>query len=73
MIPLLYFTYWLQDVDLCDQFFLSNKIAWNLPGFTIILLFLNQSITILGPDCKTSIDSKTVLAKTDNVLSSVKL
>ena len=33
-------------------FLLSNKMVWNLSGLTIILLFLNQSITISDSDCK---------------------
>ena len=52
---------------------LSNKMAWNLSGLTIILLFLNQSITISDPDYKTSISSKIVSAKADKVFSSAKL
>ena len=46
-------------------------MAWNLSGLIIILLFLNQSITILDPDCKMSIKSKIVSAK--DVFSSAKL
>ena len=48
-------------------------MAWNLSGLTIILLFLNQSITISDPDCKTSINSKIVSANADNVLPPPKL
>ena len=51
-------------------FLFSNKMASNLSGLTIILLFLSQTITISGPDCKTSINSKIIWAKADNVLSS---
>ena len=39
-------------------FLLSNKMAWNLSGWTMILLFLNQSIAISDPDCKMPINSK---------------
>ena len=48
-------------------------MAWNLSGLPIILLFLNQSITISDPDCKMSISSKIVSTKADNVLPSAKL
>ena len=43
-------------------------MASNLSGLTIILLFLNQSMTILDSDCKISISSKLVLAKAGNNL-----
>ena len=46
---------------------------WNLSGLTIILLLLNQSITISAHDGKMSMNSKIVSAKADNVLSSTKL
>ena len=67
MTPLLNFDCRLLYADLCD------KMAWNLSGLTIILLFLNQSITISDPDCKMSINSKIVSAKADNELPSEKL
>ena len=43
-------------------------MASNLSGLTIILLFLNQSMTILDSDCKMSISSKIILAEAGNNL-----
>ena len=48
-------------------FLLSNKMAGNLSALTIILLFLNQSMTISDPDCKMSINSKIVSSKADTL------
>ena len=74
MIPLLYFACRLQNVDLWwTLFLLSNQMAWNSSGLTIILLFLNQSKTVSDPGCKMSINFKIVSAKADNVLSLAKL
>ena len=61
------------DYNVWSIFLLSNKMTWNLSELTIILLFLNQSMTISDPDCNMLINSKIVSAKTDNILSSVEL
>ena len=47
-------------------------IAWNFYGLTIILLFLDQLITISDLDCKVFFDSARVFAMSDKELSSAK-
>ena len=67
------FIFWLSTTrhwHVWSLFLLSNKMAWNFSELTILLLFLNQSMTISDPDCNMSINSKIV---SDNVLSSAKL
>ena len=67
------FIFWSSTTWHCilwSLFLLSNKRAWIFSRLTIILLFLNQSMTISDPDCNMSINSKIV---SDNVLSSAKL
>ena len=56
-----------------SEFLLSNKIAWNLSGLTIMLLSLNQFMAQLLSDSKMLTRFFTVLAKLDKVLSSAKL
>ena len=56
-----------------SEFFLSNEIAWNLSGLTVILLSLNQFMAQLLSDSKMLTRFFTVLAKLDKVLSSAKL
>ena len=55
------------------EFFLSNKIAWNLSGLTIILLSLNEFMSQSFSDSKMLTRLFTVLVKLDKVLSPAKL
>ena len=48
-------------------------MSWNLSIFPITLLFLNQSMTLLHPNCKMSISAKIISAKADSVLSLQKI
>ena len=57
------FIIWLVLFPLC----LSNIIAWNLPGFTI-MLFLNQFIAISLSDSRILIKFSIVLAKLEKVI-----
>ena len=55
------FMFWLSTVIswlVWLRFLFSNRMAWNLSGLTINLLFLNQSITIPDSDSKLSINSQ---------------
>ena len=63
------FIIWLVWISLC----LSKIITWNLPGFTIMWLFLNQFIAISLSDSRILMRLSIVLAKLERVLSSPKL
>ena len=64
---------WLSTVirsSVGSVFYLSNITAWNLSGFTTILLFLNQSMTTSDLDSNILINLKTAVTNADRVLSS---
>ena len=56
-----------------SYFLLSIIMAWNFPGFTIILFSLNQFKATSYSDSKDTINSWIVFPKQTRVLSSAKL